>query len=42
MGTAFGMDYMLEQAALPANEATPEAPAEPGWLERWRDRKPDR
>jgi hypothetical protein len=36
MGTAFGMECTLDQAVVPGNDANVAAPAEPGWLERWR------
>lgn len=41
MGTAFGLDYILDEAA--SQEAVDGAPAEPGaWYRRWLPGKPAR
>ncbi len=39
MGTAFGMEYSLDQSAHPAGESTGDAPVDPSWLQRWLSRK---
>lgn len=39
MGTAFGLEYSLDQGAANANDPAGQAPVDPGWLQRWLSRK---
>jgi len=40
MGTAFGMEFILDQSLmLPAEVMPVEPPQEPGWFDRWRSGK---
>ena len=39
MGTAFGLEYSLDQSAANANDPAGQAPVDPGWLQRWLSRK---
>jgi len=42
MGTAFGLDYILDQAAGDAAEAAVAVAAPMDWFRRWLPAKPDR
>lgn len=44
MGTAFGLDYILDEAAVEAASAAATGPVEPGgeWYRRWFPAKPAR
>ena len=39
MGTAFGLEYSLDQGAARTDGPTREAPVDPSWLQRWLGRK---
>lgn len=39
MGTAFGLEYTLDQSASHAGDTVSDTPADPSWLQRWLSRK---
>ncbi len=39
MGTAFGLEYSLDQDAAYANHPASDAPVDTGWLQRWLSHK---
>ena len=39
MGTAFGLEYTMDQGASQVGDSASDAPADPSWLQRWLSRK---
>ena len=39
MGTAFGLEYTMDQSAGHVIDSTSDAPVDPSWLQRWLSRK---